>query len=76
MPTNNDSSISDNTSGRSILSGYLTTEQLAEALNKSPRTIARWRALGEGPPITLLGREILYKEASVVGWLESRQKAE
>ena len=33
-----------------ILADYMTDAQLAEAYDKSPRTIKRWRRLGLAPP--------------------------
>ena len=33
-----------------ILDNYLTDAQLAEAYDKSPRTIKRWRREGRAPP--------------------------
>ena len=60
--------------GATILAIYLRGDaELGRALHKSPRTIARWRALGEGPPVVKLGREILYPIAGVQTWLESKQ---
>ena len=58
-----------------ILEGYLTEDQLAAALGRSPRTLARWRALDEGPPVTRIGRELLYRKSSVKSWLEKREQA-
>ena len=39
-----------------LLAGKLTDEQLAKALNKSVRTIWRWRAAGVGPKCDYVGR--------------------
>jgi hypothetical protein len=61
-------------SARPILEGYLTEDQLAAEIGRSPRTIARWRALGEGPPVTRIGRQILYRESSAKAWLESLEQ--
>ena len=61
-------------SARPILEGYLTEDQLAAEIGRSPRTIARWRALGEGPPVTRIGRQILYRESSAKAWLESLEE--
>jgi predicted DNA-binding transcriptional regulator AlpA len=58
-----------------VLDDYLTDEQLAKALGRSPRTIARWRSLNEAPPATRIGRQILYKLDSVKAWLASREEA-
>jgi hypothetical protein len=62
-------------SGVSVLSEYLTAEELAEQLKKSPRTLARWRRLNEGPPITKIGRQIVYRRQAVAGWLAGLEVA-
>jgi hypothetical protein len=52
-----------------ILSEFLTKEQLAAELRRSPRTLDRWEVLGMGPPRTRIGRKILYRRASLHKWL-------
>ena len=57
-----------------LLADYLAGDEgLAAELGKSPRTIARWRALGEAPPVTRIGRDIYYAKAAVRDWLAARQ---
>ena len=57
----------------SVLSDYIEGDEgLARELNKSPRTIMRWRALGEAPPCTRIGRDIWYSRKAVRDWLETR----
>jgi excisionase family DNA binding protein len=58
----------------SVLSDYLSREELAAELKVSWRTIARWEALGEAPPRTQFGRQIRYKRASVMAWLQARER--
>ncbi len=60
--------------GNTVLEGYLTEDELAHELGKSKRTIARWRALDEGPPVTRIGRRILYRRTAVKAWLESLEQ--
>jgi Helix-turn-helix domain len=60
----------------SILSQFLTKEQLAAELQRNPRTLDRWRTLGEGPPITKLGRCVLYRRSSLQAWLRARERYE
>ncbi len=58
-----------------LLDDYLEGDEgLAAELNKSPRTIARWRALGEAPPLTRIGKSIYYHRDAVKKWLASRQR--
>jgi helix-turn-helix protein len=59
--------------GKPILADYLTTEQLAAELNVAPLTLIRWRLQKIGPPITHLGRRILYRRSSVQAWLAARE---
>lgn len=54
-----------------LLSEYLTDRELAVQLGRSHRTIARWRRLREGPPVTRVGRRVLYRRSAVAEWLEA-----
>jgi hypothetical protein len=57
-----------------VLDDYLSDVELAQELDVSPRTIARWRAMREGPPLTRVGRRIMYRRSSVRLWLEGRER--
>jgi excisionase family DNA binding protein len=57
-----------------ILGGYITTEELAVELNVTPLTVVRWRLQKAGPPITRLGRRILYRRSSVQAWLAAQEQ--
>jgi hypothetical protein len=57
-----------------ILDGYMDEPQLAEALDKTPRTLARWRAQRIGPPVTRIGRKPFYNVESARAWLKSREQ--
>lgn len=50
---------------------YFTAERLAEVLNVSPRTIARWNAVGTGPPRIRVGKLILFDVIKLHDWLEA-----
>ncbi|MDT8070947.1 MAG: hypothetical protein ROO76_22520 [Terriglobia bacterium] len=52
-----------------VLAGYLTRPQLAVQLGKSTRCLHRWETDGSGPPVTRLGKLVLYKVESVREWL-------
>jgi hypothetical protein len=56
-----------------ILAEYLTRTKLAEQLDKSARTLARWEVLRIGPPVTYIGREPYYRIDAVHDWLKSRE---
>ena len=57
-----------------LLSQYLDRVETARELNRSPRTLDRWSALGIGPPRTHVGRQIFYKKSSVQKWLEAQER--
>jgi hypothetical protein len=56
-----------------LLSEYFTQEEAATELNVTARTLDRWQRLREGPPITKLGRRILYRRSSLLAWLRARE---
>jgi hypothetical protein len=57
-----------------LLADFLTQEEAAAELQVCERTLDRWRRLDEGPPITKLGRRILYRRSSVQAWLRARER--
>jgi hypothetical protein len=57
-----------------ILSEFLTKEELAAELRRNPRTLDRWHVLGQGPPRTHVGRQVLYRRASVERWLAAQEQ--
>ena len=57
-----------------ILSDYLSEAEVAKQLGKSTRTVARWRALRVGPPVTFIGREPHYRIDAVRQWLVGREQ--
>ena len=60
----------------SILAGYLTSKDLAQALGVSERTIARWHRFREGPPRVEFGRKVFYRLESVSAWMASCERPE
>ena len=50
----------------------LKTEELAELLNVSPKTIRRWRYANDLGGIKIGARLVRYRWGDVVKWLESR----
>jgi hypothetical protein len=57
-----------------ILSDFLTKQELASELQRSPRTLDRWEVLGIGPPRTLIGRTALYRRTSAQKWLAAQER--
>jgi hypothetical protein len=61
------------TTTEGLLADFLTQDQAAAELKVCERTLDRWRRLKEGPPITKLGRRILYRRSSLQAWLRASE---
>jgi excisionase family DNA binding protein len=48
----------------------LTTEEAANYLNLSPRSLIRWRVERRGPPAVRVGRKIMYRARDLESWLD------
>ena len=60
-----------------VLDDYLTPEQLADELGISTRTLYRWRRVwGDAPPVTKVGRRLLFRRAAVDSWLRSLERGD
>ncbi len=57
-----------------ILKDYISRDQLAEQIGKSVKTLVRWELDGRGPPVTRIGRDVLYFKPSVEKWLRSQEQ--
>jgi hypothetical protein len=57
------------------LADFLEQDEAAGELKVCKRTLDRWQRLGEGPPITKLGRRILYRRSSLHAWLLAREQS-
>jgi hypothetical protein len=57
-----------------LLEDYFTKEQLAEQLRVAPRSINRYMNTPDGIPHVLIGGRVMFKRASVVAWLEGRER--
>jgi hypothetical protein len=51
---------------------YLTTDEAAEFLRLSPRTLEKQRVLGGGPRYRKFGRRVLYAIDELEGWANQR----
>ena len=60
----------------SILAGYLTPKELADAFGVTERTIARWHRHRQGPPRVTIGRKVYYRRESVNAWLTECERPE
>ena len=50
---------------------YLTSQEVADLLRVSDKTIQRWRADGSGPPYYRLGGAIRYIRDEVLEWIQT-----
>jgi excisionase family DNA binding protein len=57
-----------------VLGDYMTTEELAVELDITPLTLIRWRLEKKGPPVTRIGRRILYRRSSVKAWMAAQEE--
>lgn len=53
---------------------YLSTPQAAQYLGLSPRTLEKMRVIGGGPLFHKFGRRVLYQEADLATWAESKRR--
>jgi hypothetical protein len=54
-----------------------TAEKLGHALRGKPyteKTLIRWELDGKGPPVTRVGREVLYFWPSVEKWVRAQER--
>jgi hypothetical protein len=47
---------------------YLTTEEAAQRLKRSPKVLEYWRAINQGPPFYRQGRVVRYLLSEVMAW--------
>jgi hypothetical protein len=57
-----------------LLAEFLTQREAAAELDVCERTLDRWRRLGEGPPITKIGRRVYYRRPTLLAWLCTREQ--
>ena len=56
-----------------ILESFHTPEALAAELRICSKTLDRWRALGQAPRATKIGRRVYYRKSTVETWLAARE---
>ena len=54
------------------LAGFTPRAELAKQIGRSERTLARWERLRIGPPVTRIGRLILYDDEEFRAWLKAQ----
>lgn len=53
-------------------SGLLTTQEAAQYLRLSSKTLSRWKAAGTGPVYYPIGGRVYYKIADLDDWIEAQ----
>jgi predicted DNA-binding transcriptional regulator AlpA len=61
---------------------YISRKQLAKELGERLRgrpysefTLIAWEKDGKGPPVTRIGRDVVYRTSSVEAWLQAQERA-
>jgi predicted DNA-binding transcriptional regulator AlpA len=52
----------------------LKSEQAADQLQISPKTLARWRWSGDGPKFVKIGKCVRYRQAEIDRFIEAGQR--
>jgi len=58
-----------------VLAGYVTRKQLAAQLGRDERTLQVWEQRRIGPPLTRVGKQVLYRVDAVRVWLAAQEAA-
>jgi predicted site-specific integrase-resolvase len=58
-----------------LLGEWMSREELAAEIGISADTLQKWQSRRIGPPVTRIGRKVLYRRDSVRAWMiEQEQK--
>ncbi|MCX4097303.1 helix-turn-helix transcriptional regulator [Nocardia sp. alder85J] len=52
-----------------------TAAEAAYFLGMSVKTLYQWKWLGEGPPVTTVGRSLRYHPGKLRAWVDSNSRA-
>ena len=58
-----------------LLPDLLTIEEVAGYLQVPRKTLYAWRARGDGPPASRVGKHLRYSKAKLLDWLRSNNLA-
>jgi hypothetical protein len=57
-----------------LLAEYMSEAEFAAEIGRTVRTVARWRSLGEGPPVTKIGIKNYYRRDSARAWMVNLER--
>lgn len=57
----------------SLLNDYFSEHEFAAELGVTLRTYRNWRALGEGPTITRIGKRVFIARSDARAWLKGQR---
>jgi hypothetical protein len=66
--------IPEPTSDGSILADYITRDEILRAFGKCVRTWFRLEQAGDGPPRTVIGKQIFYRRDKFKEWMLSHEE--
>jgi transcriptional regulator with XRE-family HTH domain len=58
-----------------ILDEYISRKDFAAELGVAEATLIRWEKDGKGPPVTRIGRDVLYYIPSTKKWVRSQESS-
>ncbi len=58
--------------GGAAVEQLMTLREVATLVQVPPKTIYRWRSLGQGPPGLRIGRHVRFRREDVEAWIETR----
>jgi hypothetical protein len=59
---------------RAVETDYLSKVEAAAHIKRDTRTLDRWFALGQGPPVTLISGRRYYDKKKFLRWLIEREQ--
>jgi hypothetical protein len=58
-----------------LLEDYIPRKALAEQIGYTEKTLINWELDRKGPPVTRIGRRVLYFRPSLERWLRSQEQS-
>lgn len=58
----------------SLLKEYIERKELATELDLTEHTLSLWERDKKGPPVTRIGRKVLYRRQAVIEWMLKQER--